>query len=107
MQGSTLSIARMDFTSVLIFLILHFGACFVHIGLSKSAYVSNGIGVASGLMSTGSLLAASIATVGAFDVVTVGFSSDMDEWLIACTDTVDVFASEHAGGMMPIPRWVR
>ena len=63
--------------------------------------------MAFGLMSTGSLLAASIATVGAFAVVTVGFSSDMDEWLIACTGTVDVLASEHAGGMMPIPRWVR
>ena len=77
------------------------------------SHVSNGIGGA-GLMSTGSLLVASIATMGAFAVVTVGFSSDMDEWLIGCTGTVDEFgvnsatlASEHAGGMAPIPGWVR
>ena len=61
-------------------------------------------------MSTGSLLVTSIATMGAFAVVVVGFSSDVDEWLIACTGTVDEFGvnsamlvSEHAGGMAPIP----
>ena len=78
------------------------------------SHVSNGIGGAFAVMSTGSLLAASIATMGAFPVVAVGFSSDMDEWLIACTGTVDefgihsaMFATEHAGGMAPIPGWVR
>ena len=84
--------ARMDFTSPLYLFFLSSHSEFQcefqarvlpcpHIGLSKSAYVSNGIGGAFGLMSTGSLLVASIATMGAFTVVTVGFSSDMDEWL--------------------------
>lgn len=68
--------------------------------------VSNGIGGAFGLMCT-------IAEMGMFTVVAVGFSSDMDEWLIACTGTVAefgannaMFASEHTGGMAPTPGWV-
>ena len=46
-------------------------------------------------------------------MVAVGFSNDMDEWLIACTGTVAefgannaMFASEHTGGMAPTPGWV-
>ena len=46
-------------------------------------------------------------------MVAVGFSNDMDEWLIACTGTVAEFgannvmlASEHTGGMAPTPGWV-
>ena len=30
-------------------------------------------------------------------MVTVGFSNDMDEWLIACTGTVDEFGANNAG----------
>ena len=65
-------------------------------------------------MNTGSLLVASIATMGAFVVVAVVFSSDMDEWLMASTGAVAEFgansamlASEHAGGMAPLPGWIR
>ena len=74
------------------------------------SHVSNGIGGAFGLMSTGSFSVASIAKMGVVTVVAVGFNNDMDEWLIACTGTVNefgannaMFASEHAGGMAPTP----
>ena len=62
-------------------------------------------------MSTGSWLVVSIAKLGAFIMVISGVSSDINEWLLACTGTDDEFGtnstilrSELVGGIAPIPK---
>ena len=66
-------------------------------------------------MNTGSLLVASIATMGAFVVVAVVLTWMSGSWPpLASTGAVAEFgansamlASEHAGGMAPLPGWIR